>query len=538
MERMSSGCLPRFAPPSLALALLLLSLVAPGTVLAAAAFPPGFEGYHTYAEVKADILAVEAAHPGIVDVFTYGQSYLGRDLLAAKVSDNVGTDENEPEVLFDGGIHADEHMGVEMTLKIFHWLVGGYGSDQRLTDIVDGREVWILFQVNPDGATHDIAGGEFHYWRKNRQPTPGSSSVGTDLNRNFGYRWGGGGRTSSNPAAITFRGTKAFSTPEARAFRDFLAGRVIGGRQQIKAGISFHETGRLVMWPYGYTKTDLPSDMTEQDRVALVRMGKAMAATNGYTPEQASDLYISSGTSRDFEYGTYRIFAYTFELSNKDYLPDTRINAETGRNKAAVLYLLEHAACPWSVVSDAVATARCGAFDDDLEVKRGWTVDPDGTDTAPANARFDRANPSGTASSGVKQRTDTPSGAQAFVTGRLAGSTATANDLDGTTTIRSPSVTLPAGAGQRWTFKYVFAHDAKGSAADSLRAIVEVGGVKTVVFERLGTPVDVDGVWRSVSIPMDAYAGQTVRLRFEAREAGVGNLVEVELDDVRITRGS
>ena len=44
-----------------------------------------------------------------------------------------------------------------------------------------------------------------------------------------------------------------------------------------------------------------------------------MAATNGYKPEQASDLYISSGTTRDYQYGTYRIFAYTFEMSVKDY---------------------------------------------------------------------------------------------------------------------------------------------------------------------------------------------------------------------------
>ena len=38
------------------------------------------------------------------------------------------TDEAEPEVLFDGLHHADEHMGLEMTLHILHWLVDGYGS--------------------------------------------------------------------------------------------------------------------------------------------------------------------------------------------------------------------------------------------------------------------------------------------------------------------------------------------------------------------------------------------------------------------------
>ena len=82
----------------------------------------------------------------------------------------------------------------------------------------------------------------------------------------------------------------------------------------------------------------------------------------------------------------------------------------------------------------AVTKARCGAFDDDLEVNRGWGFNPDGTDTAPANARFARANPSDTASHGPKQLGTTPSGSKAFVTGAAAGSSSTANDLDGRTT--------------------------------------------------------------------------------------------------------
>ena len=267
-------------------------------------------------------------------------------------------------------------------------------------------------------------------------------------------------------------------------------------------------------------------------------MGRAMAATNGYKPEQASDLYVSSGTTRDYEYGMYRIFAYTFELSIVAYPRDTLIASETGRNKAAVLYLLERAWCPLAVLGTPVRDARCGAFDDDLEVARGWAVNPDGTDTAPVNARFVRSNPAPTYYLGVKQRGDTPSGSMAFVTGALAGSSANANDLDGRTTVRSVPITLPGKAGQRLTFRYVFAHDARSTSADSLKAIVETsGGAQTVVFTQLGSPTDVDGVWRSASIPMDAYAGQTVRLRFEATDGGVNNLVEAEIDDVRITYG-
>ena len=105
-----------------------------------------------------------------------------------------------------------------------------------------------MFAVNPDGQAYDYGSGSLRNWRRNRQPTPGSAAIGTDLNRNFGYRWGGKG-SSANPFSTRFRGRAAFSAPETRAVRDFVASRVVDGRQQIRASVSFHEFGRVVMWP-------------------------------------------------------------------------------------------------------------------------------------------------------------------------------------------------------------------------------------------------------------------------------------------------
>ena len=532
--------IPRLASPRGAATALVLAalLIGPSTALGADEFPAGFSGYHTYAEVASAAKAVETAHPAIAKRFSLGKSYQGREIWAMKISDNVGTDEAEPEILYEGGHHADEHMGVELALRVMRWLTDGYGTTTRIRNIVNTREIWIIFLANPDGAEHDISGGKFHHWRKNRQPTPGTPYTGTDLNRNYGYRWGGGGRTSSNPQAITYRGTNAFSTPEARAVRDFLASRVIGGRQQIRVAVSFHESGRLVMWPYGYTYTDIPIDMTRADHLALKAIGKKMAASNGYRPIQASSLYITSGTTRDFLYGMYRIYSYTFELSVTDYPDDSRIASETSRNKEAVLYLAERAWCPLSVLGEQVRLARCGAFDDDLEVFRGWTYDPDGTDTA-TTGKFSRANPAATSSSGPKQLTDVPSGSRGFVTGGGAGSSANANDLDGRTSVRSPAIRLSTAPGQRLFFRYVLAHGANSTSADRLVASIESSnGTRTPLITLTGKPADVDGVWRSVASSVDAWAGQTIRIHLAAVDAGSNSLVEVEIDDVRITRGS
>jgi carboxypeptidase T len=521
----------------LGLALILPLAAATPATAAAADFPAGFTGYHTYAEVVADVNAVVAAHPTLVRKVAIGASYQGRTIWAMKISDNVTIDEAEPEVVFDGGTHADEHMSVEMSLRIMHWLADGYGKDARITNIVNGREIWIIPTVNPDGAAYDISGGRFHLWRKNRQPNAGTTAIGTDVNRNFGYRWSGGGRTSTNPAAITYQGPSAFSTPEARTVRDFLAGRVVNGRQQIRTAITFHEYGRLVMWPYGYTTTNIPADMTADDHNALVLIGKKMAATNGYRPEQASDLYVSSGTTRDYEYGAYRIFAYTFELSIKDYPDDSLIASETGRNKEAVLYLLEHSGCPLAVLGTTVRIARCGAFDDDLEVARGWLVNLAGTDTATAGAWQRGDPPPTTTAAGRKQPDGVTSGRYGYVTGLAAGSSPAANDLDGgRTTTTTPTFTLPATAGQKLQFRWSFAHDSTATAADEFRVEVVDGSFATTVFVTKGAAVERNAGWHLASLDLTAWAGRTIRLRFSATDAGGSGIVEAAFDDVRVTQ--
>jgi carboxypeptidase T len=522
----------------LAAAFLALSIATPAATAAAEPeFPSGDTGYHTYAEMAAEVAKAEADHPAIVDRFSIGTSHQGRELWAVKISDDVGTDESEPEVLFDGLHHGDEHMSLEMTLAILRWLTDGYGSDDRVTRLVDSREIWIVFAVNPDGATYDIAGsGGYRDWRKNRQPTPGSSSVGTDLNRNYPYKWGCCSGSSGDPKSSRYRGTAPLSAPEARSFHDFVRSRVVGGRQQIRASISFHTTGRLVMYPYGHTTTNITTAMTRDDHSTLVAMARRFAATNGYDAIQASDLYLTSGTSRDWLYNAYRIFAFTFEMSSDStpYPGDHMIGPETSRNRAAVLELIDLAACPFEVID--LERQRCGAFDDDLEVARGWMRDAQGTDTA-TGGRWQRGDPAATSASGPKQSGTTTSGIRGLVTGTAPGSSAGANDLDeGTTSITSPAITMPSGAGQRLSFRYTFAHSAAASNADWLRAEILAGGTSTTVWQATGGPTDRDAAWRTASATLDPWAGKTIRIRFSARDGGAGNLVEAAIDDVRIPR--
>ena len=208
----------------------------------------------------ADVAAVAAAHPDIVQRFSIGKTLPGPDDVGGQdLATTSPSTRTSPRSCSTGCTHSDEHMGLEMTLQIMHWLADGYGHDARITNIVNTREIWIVFAVNPDGAEYDIAGGHFHFWRKNRQPNAGHDRdrdrPQPELRLPLGHRRG---RTSKNPLAITYMGPSAFSAPETRTMRDFLASRVVDGRQQIRTAITFHESGRLVMWPYGYTLRERP----------------------------------------------------------------------------------------------------------------------------------------------------------------------------------------------------------------------------------------------------------------------------------------
>jgi hypothetical protein len=123
----------------------------------------------------------------------------------------------------------------------------------------------------------------------------------------------------------------------------------------ITAAITFHTYAELILYPYGYTYDNLPPDMAETDYQTFIALAGRMAQTNGYTPQQASDLYITSGDAVDWLYGARRIFAFTFEMyprySNPGfYPPGSVIEPETRRNHAAVTYLTAVADNPAKVV--------------------------------------------------------------------------------------------------------------------------------------------------------------------------------------------
>lgn len=350
---------------SLIVALLVLGLAGWGTAVAAE--PPGYAYFHTYAESEAVIDASVAEHPSIARKISIGRSYQGREIWGIKLTGNVAAgSQGKPEVVIDALIHARERASTELAIYMIELLADNYGLDtkfgRRVTAILDTRVVYVIPILNPDGAVYDFKGGTFHQWRKNRQPIPNSSAIGIDLNRNFGFKWNCCGGSSGNPYSDFYRGPSAWYAPETRALRDFINSRVLDGRQRITEHLSLHSAARLVLWPYGYTKTNVPSTMTADDHRVFVALGHGMADRNGYTAQQGSDLYVVDGDAGDWAYHQHRIFAMVIEMTKggaKRYYPSlAELNADIARNRPALLWFLEQADCPYRLAG--IASQYCG----------------------------------------------------------------------------------------------------------------------------------------------------------------------------------
>jgi hypothetical protein len=175
-------------------------------------------------------------------------------------------------------------------------------------------------------------------------------------------------------------------------------------------------------------------------------------------------------------------------------------------------------------------------FEDNFETDKGWTRNPNGTDTA-TTGLWERGDPQQTSSGGVKQLGTTVSGVNDLVTARLAGISAGVNDIDGgVTRIQSPPIALPSTGTLTLTFQYYLAHGSNSSSADFFRVYV-VTGTSTQVFQSLGAATNRNGAWTaSGNLSLNAFAGQTIRIRIEAADASTASLVEAGVDDVRITQ--
>ncbi len=547
--------------------------------------------YQNLNGVLARMQAIANAHPSIarfVDLTVEYQTpptFDGRHMFALKISDNVAIDEDEPAMLIVGTHHAREINVPVIGLEAANNLTSRYSTDSRIAAAVNDNEIWIAPIWNPDGYNWVFTVNNM--WRKNRRTLTGA--VGVDQNRNYPQGWSTSCAGSTSPASDTYKGPSPASEPETQTMMAW------SQAERFAKVIDYHSSGREVLFAYRCLSHPFSSWM-EQEATAL----SEVSGYGGLTREPSAEgehyewqlaqmgayaFLIETGTEFQPPYesaldeaalvwpGILKVLERPISMSG--HVTDLA----TGAPLAARIEILNvaftqgetnfsggprgtyHMFVPPGtydvrfsapgyspVVSHVTVTATSATvrdiqlspdlvvFSDDFETNRGWTTNPNGTDTA-ITGQWERGDPETTNSAGTKQLGTTVSGTNDLVTGRLAGATASAFDIDnGSTSIQSPPIALPSGGNLTLTFSYYLAHTSTSSSADYLRVTI-VGATTAVVLQELGAANNDDAAWSAASVNLSAFAGQTIRIRVDAADSAA-SIVEAGIDDVRVTRAN
>ncbi len=271
--------------------------------------------------------------------------YPSYEVWALKISDNPGTDEAEPVILYTGVHHAREPATLEITLGIIDHLLTNYGLDPDITRWINEHETWVIPLVNPDGhwCCTDL---DWMMWRKNvrdndgngepTQPYAGWYPDGVDPNRNYSWHWGGEGASHSQSSQV-YCGPSAFSEPETQATRDFHY------RELPVFTLDYHSYSELVLWPYGYdSHSNAPDEPTlEAIGIEIASRIQRWGGGGHYQPMQANQLYPAAGNSADWEYGELNTFSYIIETCTEFYPGEGELNHAIEYNIQGAMYLQE-----------------------------------------------------------------------------------------------------------------------------------------------------------------------------------------------------
>nr|XP_031827675.1 carboxypeptidase B-like [Nomia melanderi] len=290
-----------------------------------------WSSYHRLEDIYTYLDYLAETFPAVCSVVSIGNSVEGRPLKVLRISNGKP---NAPALWIDGGIHAREWISPASVTYIIDHLVEN--SDSLEADY------YILPVANPDGYEYTFTRDRL--WRKNRRHTIGSSCTGVDLNRNFGYRWGGMG-TSKDPCREIYAGSGPFSEPETNAIKNFFE----ASAANFKAYLTFHSYGQFILYPWGYDRR-VPPDYADLERVGRevsTAMKKAGGANSAYTVgNSATTLYAASGGSDDWAKAILKIkYTYTIELRDTGkygfVLPSRYIIPTAKEALAAVMVVTE-----------------------------------------------------------------------------------------------------------------------------------------------------------------------------------------------------
>jgi len=255
-----------------------------------------FTRYQSARTITAFVECLSRQNPGRATLINIGTSTEGRKLNVLRLSSGRG----KPAIFIDGGIHAREWISPATATYLAKQL------SEKKSALLAAFDVYILPLANPDG--YEYSRTKDRLWRKTRSTPRLGRCAGVDLNRNFGYKWGGKGSSKKHCSEV-YRGPRAFSEPESRALRDFILAR----RKDIKMYLTLHSYGQMILYPWGYDSNVFAKDRSDLHSLGVIG-ARAMGRKYDVGPA-ATVNYEAAGASDDWAKGSAGIkYSYTVEL--------------------------------------------------------------------------------------------------------------------------------------------------------------------------------------------------------------------------------
>jgi hypothetical protein len=300
-------------------------------------------------------------YPDLCVIENIGSSVEGRALLAAKISANIDQEENEPEVFYTSSMHGDETTGYVLMLRLIDYLLSNYGTDARVTAILDTMEVYINPLANPDGTYNGGNNSVYGAIRYNAN--------GVDLNRNFPDPEDG-----AHPDGNSYQA-------ETVAMMNY------GRAHHFVISANFHGGAEVVNYPWDTWATRHAdnnwfqnichqyADTCQANSPPGYMDGFDDGTTNGY------DWYEVNGGRQDYYNYWLGCREITIEISNTKLLPAGQLPAHWNYNWRSFLRFIEHVnfgirGIVTDVASGEPLEATVTVLNHDIDSSRVFT-DPD-----------------------------------------------------------------------------------------------------------------------------------------------------------------
>lgn len=281
------------------------------------------DGYHNYAELTALLQGFATEYPELCRLESLGKSVQGRELWVMLITDNPDELEDEPAFKYISTIHGDEPVGTELCLYLIERLLTDYGSETRITQLVDSTAIWFLPLMNPDG----------------RELNSRRNASGVDLNRAFPIY----------PTTFTgtlFDGTPLGTTgrqPEVRHVMEWTAAN------RFVLSANFHTGALLVNYPYdddglGSINSPTPDDALMRALALRYAEQNLPMYNNPFFPQGVSNgaaWYAINGGLQDWSYRYAGCIDFTIELNNIKWPSGTALPALWENNEEAMLVYIE-----------------------------------------------------------------------------------------------------------------------------------------------------------------------------------------------------